>query len=88
MANLTNEQAVSIYNLGTTKKQRIDINDSFYTYRLTGDYLGFEYQIDSLLDGLVLDADSTSAEIETAFITELETRTFRGTEPIGKITNI
>jgi len=86
MALLTNEQATQIYN--SAIKQRIDINDAFYSYRIIGNYLGFEYSADSLIDGIVaLDENSTTAEIETAFITQLETLTFRGSEPIGKITN-
>jgi hypothetical protein len=86
MALLTNEQATQIYN--SSVKQRIDINDAFYAYRTIGNYLGFEYSVDTVIDGIVgLDENSTPAEIETAFVTELETRTFRGSEPIGKITN-
>jgi len=87
MALLTNEQATQIYNSALTKRVRIDIDNTFYTYRLTGEYLGFEYQVDSLIDGIVLDENSTPAEIETEFIAALETRTFRGTDPVGTVTS-
>ena len=87
MALLTTEQATTIYNAG--RLQKIELNNAFYAYRLISTYLGFEYSVDSVIDAIAgLDENSTPAEIQAAFITQLETLTFRGAEPPQKITDL
>lgn len=83
MANLTAEQSQFLWDKAF-KKSKEYVNGVFNTIRVHSKLDGFTYYVDSARQSIAIDENSTSAEIETAVVSHLQTQEYLGTDPIGK----
>ena len=83
MPNLTLEQSQNLWDK-STKKVREFVNGVYYTTRVHSNLDGFNYYIDSLRQSLAITETSTTAEIETITIAQLQLMEYLGSDPIGK----
>ena len=78
-------QAQFLYD-NASKRVKLDVDGIFYTWRIIGVLLGFEYTFDSKLEGSALDGDSDTIDVQNEALAHFQTLTFKGSEPIGKET--